>query len=166
MPASLASYYGLGKGTLQTQKVDCRCALILGGLTETFSALSSEDIYPKRKRQNVPSCSRFFTQVHAPHDASQMRVAWFSRKSTIRFRFIRSVQGFMTSTRLSKISNRAEVPELGVFKRQKVRIFQLTALVLAGRRKGDSLMDSRSAKRFSPEIVEKIHRLFDDERVV
>ncbi len=87
-------------------------------------------------------------------------------KSTIRFRFIRSVQGFMTSTRLSKISNRAEVPELGVFKRQKVRIFQLTALVLAGRRKGDSLMDSRSAKRFSPEIVERIHRLFDDERVV
>ena len=80
MPASLAPYYGLGKGTLQTQKVDCRCALILGGLTETFSALSSEDIYPKRKRQNVPSCSRFFTQVHAPHDASQMRVAWFSRK--------------------------------------------------------------------------------------
>ena len=83
-------------------------------------------------------------------------------KSTIRFRFIRSVQGFMTSTRLSKISNRAEVPELGVFKRQKVRIFQLTALVLAGRRKGDS----RAAKRFSPEIVERIHRLFDDERVV
>lgn len=64
MPASLAPYYGLGKGTLQTQKVDCRCALILGGLTETFSALTSEDIYPQRKRQNAPSCSRFFTQVH------------------------------------------------------------------------------------------------------
>lgn len=80
MPASLAPYYGLGKLTLQTQKVDCRCALILGGLTETFSALSSENIYPQRTRQNAPSCSRFFTQVHAPHDASQMRVAWFSRK--------------------------------------------------------------------------------------
>ncbi len=70
MPASLAPYYGLGKGTLQTQKVDCRCALILGGLTETFFALSSEDIYPQRKRQNAPSCSRFFTQVHVPPDAS------------------------------------------------------------------------------------------------
>lgn len=27
-------------------------------------------------------------------------------------------------------------------------------------------MDSRSAKRFSPKTVERIHRLFDDKRVV
>ena len=40
MPASLAPYYGLGKGTLQTQKVDCRCALMQRKALEYESASS------------------------------------------------------------------------------------------------------------------------------